>query len=146
MKGKKAEELFKTGLNCSQSVFCAFAPELGVDAGTAAKISCALGGGVGRMRETCGAVTGAALVVGMMTGPGKTEAYAKMQEFCAAFKKEFGSLVCRELLAGVGASEGGSPEERTAEYYRKRPCAEMVAKAAEILESMDFGASETSAG
>lgn len=141
MKGKKAEELFRTGLNCSQSVFCAFAPELGVDAETAQKISCALGGGVGRMRETCGAVTGAALVIGMLTGPDKTAAYAKMQEFCAAFKKEFGSLVCRELLAGVGASTGGSPEARTSEYYRKRPCAEMVAKAAEILEAMNLSTS-----
>lgn len=141
MKGKKAEELFRTGLNCSQSVFCAFAPELGVDPETAQKISCALGGGVGRMRETCGAVTGAALVIGMLTGPDKTAAYAKMQEFCAAFKKEFGSLVCRELLAGVGVSTGGTPEARTSEYYRKRPCAEMVAKAAEILEAMNFSAS-----
>ncbi len=146
MKGEKAGELFKTGLNCSQSVFCAFAPDFGMDDETARKVSCALGGGVGRMRETCGAVTGAALVIGMLTGPDKTAAYEKMQEFCAAFKKEFGSLVCRELLAGVNATTGGAPEERTAEYYRKRPCAEMVAKAAGILAAMDLRASEASAG
>lgn len=139
MKAEKAGELFKTGLNCSQSVFCAFAPELGMGGETAQKVSCALGGGVGRMRETCGAVTGAALVIGMKTGPDKTAAYARMQEFCAAFKKEFGSLVCRELLAGVNATAGGAPEERTAEYYRKRPCAEMVATAAAILQDMEFG-------
>jgi C_GCAxxG_C_C family probable redox protein len=138
MKSDEAKNLFKSGLNCSQSVFCAFAEEFGLSEEFAQKISCALGGGVGRMRETCGAVTGAALVIGLKTGPDKVRSYAKVQEFCAAFKKEFGSIVCRELLNGVNASVGGSPEERTKEYYQKRPCAEMVAKAAEILEKMDF--------
>ena len=70
-KSERAEELFRSGMNCSQSVFCAFADEFGMDAETAAKVACGLGGGVGRMREVCGAVTGASLVLGMRGGPDK---------------------------------------------------------------------------
>ena len=96
---EKAEELFRSGMNCSQSVFCAFADELGMDAYTAAKVSCGLGGGVGRMREVCGAVTGAALVLGMRHGPDKVATYPHVQAFAEKFKAECGSIVCRELLA-----------------------------------------------
>lgn len=134
-KADKAVELFKGGMNCAQAVFCAFAGDFGMDGETASKVSCGLGGGVGRMRETCGAVTGAALVLGMRHGPDKTAAYPFVQNFCAAFKAECGSIVCRELLAGTGATAGGAPEDRSAEYYRKRPCAEMVRLAAELLEN-----------
>ena len=129
-----AERLFREGLNCAQSVFCAFAGDFGLDGDTAAKVSCGLGGGVGRMRETCGAVTGAALVLGMRHGPDKAQAYPHVQRFCERFKAECGSIVCRELLAGAGAKEGGAPEERTKEYYRKRPCVELVRLAAGLLE------------
>lgn len=130
----EAERLFREGLNCAQSVFCAFAGELGLDGETAARVSCGLGGGVGRMRETCGAVTGAALVLGMRHGPDKAQAYPHVQRFCERFKAECGSIVCRELLAGTGATNGGAPEERTKEYYRKRPCVELVRLAAGLLE------------
>ena len=78
---EKAEELFRSGMNCSQSVFCAFADELGMDRETAAKVSCGLGGGVGRMREVCGAVTGATLVLGMRHGPDKVATYPHVQAF-----------------------------------------------------------------
>ena len=97
-----------------------------------------LGGGLGRMREVCGAVSGAALVFGLVYGDDKTLTYAKVQEFCARFKKETGSVICRELLEGakVQVETGGKPEERGERYYRKRPCADLVALAAGILEDM----------
>ena len=131
-KSDKAVELFKTGACCSQAVFCAFAEEFGMDAETAMKVSAGLGGGVGRMREVCGAVTGATLALGMKYGPDKAAVYPHVQELCARFKAECGSIVCRELLAGSGATQGGAPEARTDAYYRKRPCAEMVRLAAEL--------------
>ena len=131
-KSDKAVELFKTGACCSQAVFCAFAEDFGMDADTAMKVSAGLGGGVGRMREVCGAVTGATLALGMKYGPDKAAVYPHVQELCARFKAECGSIVCRELLDGTGASQGGAPEARTEAYYRKRPCAEMVRLAAEL--------------
>lgn len=132
-KVDRAEELFMSGLNCAQAVFCAFAEDLGMDLETAKRASCGLGGGVGRMREVCGAVTGAAMVLGMRHGPDKAEVYPEVQEFCAKFKEECGSIVCRELLEGTGAATGGAAEERTSEYYRKRPCVELVKLAAGLL-------------
>lgn len=134
--GEKAVALFATGLNCAQSVYCAFAEELGMDAETAAKVSSGLGGGVGRLREVCGAVTGATLVLGMKYGPDKAAVYEKVQEFAAVFRKEMGSIVCRELLAGTGATSGGAPESRTPEYYRKRPCPEIVRFAADAVANL----------
>ena len=133
-KEEMAENLFVSGLNCAQSVFCAFAEDFGMDLETAKKVSCGLGGGVGRMREVCGAVTGASLVLGLRHGPDKMAVYPKVQEFCAAFKEACGSIICRDLLAGTGATAGGAPEARTTEYYRKRPCVELVRTAARILD------------
>lgn len=135
-RAAKAEELFRSGMNCSQSVFCAFAGDFGMDASTAAKVSCGLGGGVGRMREVCGTVTGAALVLGMRHGEDKSVVYPHVQDFCEWFKGENGSVVCRELLAGTGATQGGAPEPRTEGYYRKRPCAELVKMVARRLEEL----------
>lgn len=137
-KAEIARELFLSGNNCSQAVFCAFAPDYGLDAETAGRVSCALGGGLGRMREVCGAVSGAVLVFGLKYGDDKMLSYAKVQEFCARFKSDVGSIICRELLEGakVQAETGGKPEERSEQYYRKRPCAELVALAAGILEDM----------
>ena len=130
---EKAEELFKSGCNCSQSVFTAFADEFGVDEELAKRLSCGLGGGVGRMREVCGAVSAAALVIGMRLGPDKMKAYPVIQDFCAKFKEKCGSIVCRDLLEGTGATTGGAPEPRTPEYYQKRPCVELVKIAASLL-------------
>ena len=131
--GETAVALFETGMSCAQSVFCAFAEDLGMDAEAAAKVSSGLGGGVGRLREVCGAVTGATLVLGMKYGPDKTVVYEKVQAFAAEFKAEMGSIVCRELLSGSGATSGGAPEARTPEYYRKRPCSEIVRFAADTV-------------
>ena len=132
----RAHELFMSGMNCAQAVFCAFAPKYSIEESQAAKISCALGGGVGRMREVCGAVTGAGLALGLRHGEDKAVVYPYMQEFCERFKKECGSIVCRELLRGTSATAGGSPEARTSEYYSKRPCSEIVKLAASILCEM----------
>ena len=132
-RADKAAELLSTGLNCAQSVFTAFADEFGMDAELAKRVSCGLGGGVGRMREVCGAVSAAAMVIGMRLGPDKAAAYPVIQDFCAKFKEKTGSIVCRELLEGTGATTGGAPDARTAAYYGNRPCAELVKLAAELL-------------
>ena len=134
-RADKAAELFSTGLNCAQSVFTAFADEFGMDAELAKRVSCGLGGGVGRMREVCGAVSAAAMVIGMRLGPDKAAAYPAIQDFCAKFKEKTGSLICRELLEGTGATTGGAPDARTAAYYGNRPCAGFVRLAAELLSS-----------
>ena len=131
----KAESLFKEGCNCAQSVFAAFAEELGIDEDLAKRVSCGLGGGVGRMREVCGAVSAAAMVIGARHGGDKMAAYPEIQDFCARFKAETGSIVCRDLLAGTSATTGGAPEALTPEYYRKRPCVELVKLACSLLKS-----------
>ena len=133
---EKAEALFMSGMNCSQAVFGAFAEDFGMDASTAAKVACGLGGGVGRLREVCGTVTGASLVLGLKYGADKAVVYPHVQDFCARFKAECGSIVCRELLAGVPATTGGAPEARTAEYYKKRPCVELVKLSVRLLDEM----------
>ena len=135
-KSEQAVELFKTGACCSQAVFCAYAGDFGMDAETAMKVSAGLGGGVGRLREVCGAVTGATLVLGLKYGPDKAAVYPHVQEFAARFKAECGSIVCRELLEGVGATTGGAPEARTEGYYKKRPCAELVRLAAKLVDEV----------
>ena len=131
---EKAEALFKSGCNCSQAVFAALADEFGLDEALAKKVACGLGGGVGRLREVCGAVSGAAMVLGMRADGDKAAAYPAIQKFAEAFKAEAGSVVCRELLAGTGATAGGAPEARTPGYYRKRPCVELVKLAVRLLE------------
>ena len=138
---KKAVELFKSGYNCSQAVFGAFAEDLGLDMDTALKISSSFGGGMGRMREVCGALTGAFMVLGMLNGgyDAKAEHYRKIQELSEEFRKQNGSIICRELL---GLSKKGAdspfPELRTENYYKKRPCVELVELAAKNLDKKYF--------
>lgn len=141
--GKIAEEYFRKGYNCSQSVLMAFGDITGLDDETAAKFSSSFGGGIGRMREVCGAVSGAAMVLGLVKGysdPTDKEAkkahYALVREFADRFKALNGSIICRELLSGVQTTPGGDPEARTSEYYQKRPCPDLVRQAAEILDEM----------
>ena len=135
-----AIEYFKQGFNCAQSVAMAFADVTGLGAKQSARLASSFGGGLGRMREVCGAVSGMAFVLGALYGyddPKVTGAsathYARVQEVAGKFKELNGSIVCRELLGG-NPSTGGAPEPRTAEYYKKRPCAELVGIAAEILD------------
>ena len=127
---QKAVELFRSGYNCSQSVVAAFADMYGFTQEQALRMSASFGGGIGRMRETCGAACGMFLVAGLETGAteatdreGKAANYAVVQELAAEFKKRNGSLICGELL-GLKKKDPVStiPEERTAQYYSKRPC------------------------
>ena len=146
----RAAEYFLEGYNCCQSVFLAFAGRYGIDRETALKLSCSFGGGMGRMRQVCGAVSGMALVCGLETGNtdqadkgAKTKNYEQMRKLAGAFREKNGSIVCGELL-GLSEQkkkeEGAAPSDRTAEYYKKRPCKELVRCAAEILEK-EFGKS-----
>lgn len=138
-----ARELFFKGYNCAQSVFCAFCDVTGLDLDTAAKLSSSFGGGMGRLREVCGTVSGALMVLGIARGYSdvtrpelKKDHYHLVQEFAAAFKEKNGSIVCKELLRGVEVKPGSEPEARTPEYYKKRPCPNYVYEAARIVEEM----------
>lgn len=136
----RAEELFKDGYNCAQAVLGAFAEELGLPLETAMKLSSSFGGGMGRMREVCGACSGMFMAAGLLygyatpeTGTPKAELYEHIRVLADRFREENGSIICRDLLGGT-ARIGGTPEARTTEYYQKRPCVEYVRQAAAIFE------------
>ena len=137
---EKAVELFKEGFNCSQSVVAAFADQYGFTHEQALRMSASFGGGIGRMRETCGAACGLFLLAGLETGAtegsdreGKARNYAVVQKLAEEFKQRNGALKCADLL-GLSKKEPvvSTPEARTAQYYAKRPCAKMVEEAARI--------------
>jgi len=135
-----AAELFLSGSNCAQAVLLAFGNLTGLEPELAAKLSSSFGGGMGRMREVCGAVSGMLMVVGLLYGyedPGqgdraKKEHYARVQELSARFRQEAGSIVCREILKNPPSDP--NPSKRTEEYYKTRPCTRMVMLATEIME------------
>ncbi len=135
----RAVELFLEGKNCSQAVFVAFATDLGLSEEIALGVSVGLGGGVGRMREVCGAVSGSAMLVGLKyPNLEKTEVYEKVRLIIDEFKKTNHSIVCKELL-GISQPEKSSvPEARTQEYYQKRPCVKIVEDAALAVEKILF--------
>lgn len=140
-RGKKAREYFEKGFNCAQSVFAAFCDETGLDEKTALMISSPFGGGIGRMREVCGAVSGMMMTAGMLYGntepdnaEKKKEIYRKARALAAEFKEKNGSIVCKELLGLSKMEENCAPEARTKEYYKKRPCSELVEQAADIMQ------------
>ncbi len=137
---EKAVELFKQGYNCAQSVVAAFADMYGFTNEQALKMSSSFGGGIGRMRETCGAACGLFILAGLETGAtegsdreGKAANYALVQQLAQEFKKKNGALRCADLL-GLSKKEPivSTPEARTDIYYKKRPCAKMVEEAARI--------------
>ena len=135
-----AVSLFKEGYNCSQSVVAAFADMYGFTREQALRMSASFGGGIGRMRQTCGAACGLFLVAGLETGctegsnrEGKEANYKIVQQLAEEFKKRNGSLICAQLLGlDKSAPTPATPEARTAEYYKKRPCVKMVEEAARI--------------
>ena len=137
---EKAVKLFKEGYNCSQSVVAAFADLYGFTNEQALKMSASFGGGIGRMRQTCGAACGLFLLAGLETGStegkdreGKEANYKVVQQLAEEFRKRNGSLICAELLGlSKSAPTPATPEERTNEYYKKRPCVKMVEEAARI--------------
>lgn len=133
-----AEALFRKGYNCSQAVAVAFCREMGLEPDYAARLASSFGGGMGRMREVCGAVSGMLMAAGVLYGydtPGddtaKAAHYARVQALAARFREEAGSIICREIL-GNPASDP-TPTPRTAEFYRTRPCGRVIALAERIL-------------
>ena len=141
-RGDLAKEKFKQGYNCSQSVALAFSDYLGMSDDMIAKITSGFGGGMGRMREVCGTVSGMVFVLSALYGyddasarEEKTQLYKDIQQLGDRFKADNGSLICRELL---GLQKKGfdtpTPAERTNEYYKKRPCPELAKYAADILD------------
>lgn len=136
-----AKQNFINGMNCAQSVFCAFGDVHGFDADTAYRISSSFGGGIGRLREVCGALSGALMVMGMLEGGypagdglAKAAHYKKIQSFAKAYGEEIGSIKCWKIL---GLDEGPSepvPEAHTPEYLASRPCVRCVEAAAQLLD------------
>ena len=142
-KSEVAKELFKKGYNCSQAVLGAWCEDLGLDFNTAMRISQSFGGGMGRLREVCGTCTGAFMVLGLKYGTAdskdserKKEVYEIVQKFAKRFKEVngFDSIICRELLGLPSGSSVPTPEKRTDEYYKKRPCVELVGLSAGLLD------------
>lgn len=139
-RSDRAVELFKEGKNCSQAVFTAFATELGLTEEMALNISIGLGGGVGRMREVCGAISGSAMVVGLKYPEyDKAQVYEKVRTIADEFKKTNPSIVCKELLGLTKPENSSVPEARTNEYYKKRPCVQIIEDAALATEKILFG-------
>lgn len=141
-RAKKAMAYFKEGYNCSQAVFLAFSDLYDIDEKTALKLSSSFGGGMGRMREVCGAVSGMFMVAGTLYGyddpkahEEKTEHYARIQELAGHFSDANGSIVCRTLLGLSDGKSAPEPEKRTDSYYKKRPCAQLVGMAAAIMDN-----------
>ena len=142
--GVKAAELFLGGYNCAQSVVVAFSDLTGLDESFSAKMASSFGGGMGRMREVCGAVSGMLMVLGLLYGydtPGddvsKKAQYTVVQELSARFREQTGSIVCREILKNPPSDPNPTP--RTAEFYARRPCAKMVLTAARLMEEFMEG-------
>lgn len=141
---ERARELFCAGYNCAQAVACAFAEQAQLPLETVARTVSALGGGMCRLRQTCGAVSGAMVILGLIEGYeepedliGKRMLYAKGQLMALPFQERFGSFQCRELL-GLAPGQPVSPEPtvRTREFYENRPCLKLIMQMAELLEKM----------
>ena len=139
-RSARAKELFLSGYNCAQSVFLAFRDLTTLDEQTAAIVASSFGGGMGRLREVCGAVSGMSLVVGFLypnfdptNALSKKENYAAVQELAERFRQENGFIVCRDLLGLAQQKDDPTPSPRTESYYKRRPCAEYVAIAARIV-------------
>ena len=136
----KAAELFLSGRNCAQAIVVAFCDVTGLEEGFAAKLSSSFGGGMGRMREVCGAVSGMLMVAGLLYGYDengendcrKKEHYQLVQALAGQFREEVGSIACRYILKNPPSDPAPTP--RTAEFYARRPCVRMVMTAARILD------------
>ena len=137
-RADKAKEYFKAGYTCSQAVALAFADLTEVDEEQLKKLMLPFGGGIGRLRLTFGAVSGMVAILGLLSSneATKSDVYRETQTLCKRFEKENGSLVCGDLLTGANLQVmvGGEAEKRTDEYYKKRPCADLVYSSAKILE------------
>lgn len=137
---EKAENYFKQGYNCAQSVVATFCEEMNMDFETAMKISSSFGGGMGRLREVCGAVTGMFIVTGIIFGYDNPsdknlikEHYELIQTLAFKFKEKNQSIICKELLGLENQINSPVPTARNEEFYKKRPCLEFVKTAADLL-------------
>ena len=140
---EKARALFLEGYNCAQAVMCAFEDLTGMDREMSARLASSFGGGMGRMREVCGTVSGGLIVLGILRGyedpkdlKAKTDHYHLVQEFARRFRGINGTIICRELLKNVKTKPGNEPEARTPEYYASRPCLRHVGEAAAIVDEL----------
>ena len=162
-RGEIAKQNFIFGCNCAQAVLLAFSDVTGLDSDIAMRLASSFGGGMGRMREVCGAVSASLMVLGLVCGydadaptekADKAAHYARVQELAARFRAAQGSIVCREILAlraeklraegadgerdaqmDAMASTDPTPTPRTEDYYRARPCVAVVECAAELLDA-----------
>ncbi len=151
-KREKAVSFFKEGYNCSQSVLLAYAEDYGIERNLALRMAASFGAGMGRMREICGAFSGILFVAGLETGAtegcdreGKMANYELVQKLAEVYRERNGSIYCKELLGLVPKGQAGvsnevfrdaKPEERTAEYYKKRPCPELIGMACDIIDEV----------
>ncbi|MDE7444663.1 MAG: C-GCAxxG-C-C family protein [Lachnospiraceae bacterium] len=140
---EQATATFEEGYTCAQSVFSTYADLFGMDRETALKLSSPMGGGIGRMREVCGAVSAMALLAGLKEGntdpaneEGKEKIYLLTRQMAEKFREQFGTIVCRELLGIEGMEESAKPSVRTQQYYQERPCLQLIAAASKIIEEM----------
>ncbi len=138
---EKAANNFREGYNCAQSVLLAFANKVGLKEDEALKLASSFGGGMGRLREVCGAVSAMFMIAGILKGytePNndvvKADHYKLIQDLAAEFKLKHGTIICRELLGLDGTEFSPIPSARTDEYYKERPCEEFIKCAAEIVE------------
>ena len=139
---EKAMQYFLDGYNCSQCMILAFEDILDTDIKLALKIASPFGGGMGRLREVCGSVSGMFMFLGYLLGynepddyEGKKVLYAHIQELARRYEEANGSIICRDLLGLTEKRQDSTPEPRTDAYYQNRPCTEKIGSAAEILET-----------
>lgn len=138
---EKACKLFAEGRNCAQSVFAAFCDVTGIDEELALRLSSSFGGGMGRMREVCGACSGMFMVAGILYGYSsmnddneKSEHYKRIQYLAEEFRKQHDTIICRDLLKELNVNSSPVPDKRTEEYYKARPCIRFVCTAAKVLD------------
>lgn len=138
-----AEVLFCSGCNCAQAVLTAFCDVTGLDKNTSMKLASSFGAGMGKMREVCGALTGAFAVAGLLWGytdteddKAKAKHYELVRRIADEFKAQHQTIICRDLLRGLKNINTSDPAKRTEEYYAVRPCVRFVSTAAEILDKL----------
>lgn len=134
-----AEQYFLKGYSCSQAIVLAYQDLIKLDKETILKIASPFGGGIGRLREVCGAFSGALIVLGYLEGNStidikkKATLYESIQKMAKEFEKANGFLRCRDLLK-IHNQSSPKPSKRTAQYYHARPCQKIVKNAARILD------------
>jgi len=139
-KSQQAKQYFEEGYNCAQAVLLAFCDETGLSYEQAARLASTFGGGMGRMREVCGAVSAMFMIEGLVEGYSdpkakeeKSEVYARVRALADRFREKNHSIICRDLIIDTETTPGTEPEERTKEYYERRPCGCYVEDAAKLV-------------